>query len=55
VGELLKSMTATDMLHVPYKGDAPLSQALLAGKCSSRSCRSPASCLTSVGRLRALE
>jgi tripartite-type tricarboxylate transporter receptor subunit TctC len=32
LGELFKSMTGTDMLHVPYKGDAPLAQALLAGE-----------------------
>ena len=30
LGELLKSATGIDMLHVPYKGDAPLTQALLA-------------------------
>src|SRR5213592_4254907 len=41
LGALLKNMTGTDMLHVPYKGDAPLSQALLAGEVNSRSCRSP--------------
>jgi len=32
LGELFKTMTGTDMLHVPYKGDAPLTQALLAGE-----------------------
>ena len=32
LGELFKGMTGTDMLHVPYKGDAPLNQALLAGE-----------------------
>ena len=32
LGEMFKSMTGTDLLHVPYKGDAPLSQALLAGE-----------------------
>ena len=32
LGELFKSKTGIDMLHVPYKGDAPLSQALLAGE-----------------------
>jgi tripartite-type tricarboxylate transporter receptor subunit TctC len=32
LGELLKSATGIDMLHVPYKGDAPLTQALLANE-----------------------
>ncbi len=32
LGELFKGKTGTDMLHVPYKGDAPLSQALLSGE-----------------------
>jgi tripartite-type tricarboxylate transporter receptor subunit TctC len=30
LGEVLKSSAGVDLLHVPYKGDAPLTQALLA-------------------------
>jgi len=32
LGELLKIATGIDLLHVPYKGDAPLNQALLASE-----------------------
>jgi len=32
LGELLKSSAGVDLLHVPYKGDAPLTQALLAAE-----------------------
>jgi tripartite-type tricarboxylate transporter receptor subunit TctC len=32
VGELFKQATGIDVVHVPYKGDAPMYQALLAGE-----------------------
>ena len=32
VGELFKQTTGVDIVHVPYKGDAPMYQALLAGE-----------------------
>ena len=32
VGELFKQKTGIDVVHVPYKGDAPMYQALLAGE-----------------------
>ena len=32
VGELFRQTTAIDIIHVPYKGDAPMYQALLAGE-----------------------
>ena len=35
VAELLKSMTGIDMLHVPYRGSGPVTQALLSGEVMS--------------------
>ncbi|MPZ46966.1 MAG: hypothetical protein GEV05_27095 [Betaproteobacteria bacterium] len=35
--ELLKSITGTDMLHVPYKGSGPVTIALLSGQIDTAS------------------
>ncbi len=35
MGELIKSVAKVDMLHVPYKGIAPLMHALLSGEITS--------------------
>jgi tripartite-type tricarboxylate transporter receptor subunit TctC len=53
--ELLKQMTGTDILHVPYNGDAPSMQALLSGQVQMM-VTNTVSCLPMVksGKLRAL-
>jgi len=53
--ELLKSMTGTDMLHVPYKGSGPVTIDLLSGQIHTTSA-SASSQLPHIkaGRLRAL-
>jgi len=53
--ELLKSMTGTDMLHVPYKGSGPVTIDLLSGQIHTTSA-SASSQLAHIkaGRLRAL-
>jgi tripartite-type tricarboxylate transporter receptor subunit TctC len=54
-GELFKSMTGVDMLHVPYKGSAPALADIVAGHVAiSFSSMSPAVPLVKSGRLRAL-
>jgi tripartite-type tricarboxylate transporter receptor subunit TctC len=53
-GELLKSMTNTDMLHVAYKGGGPARADLLAGNISMMFSDMTALPLVQSGRLRAL-
>ncbi len=54
-GELFKSMTGVDMLHVPYKGSAPALSDIVAGHVSlSFSSMSPAVPLVKSGRLKAI-
>ena len=54
-GELFKSMTGTNMLHIPYKGGGPSVIALVSGEASVGFTTTP-SCITQIkaGRLRAL-
>jgi tripartite-type tricarboxylate transporter receptor subunit TctC len=54
-GELFKSMTGTNMLHIPYKGGGPSVIALVSGEASVGFTTTP-SCITQVraGRLRGL-
>src|SRR5450759_2772484 len=53
-GELLKTMTNTDMLHVAYKGGGPARADLLAGNISMMFSDMTALPLVQAGRLRAL-
>lgn len=54
-GELFKSMTKTDMLHVPYKGGSAALADLLTGRVQAMFCNLPV-CLPHIksGKLRAL-
>jgi tripartite-type tricarboxylate transporter receptor subunit TctC len=54
-GELFKSMTGIQMLHIPYKGGGPSVIALVSGEASVGFTTTP-SCITSIkaGRLRGL-
>jgi len=47
LGELLKSTSGIDMLHVPYKATRRSRRRCSRAKCKSRSCRSRACCRTS--------
>jgi tripartite-type tricarboxylate transporter receptor subunit TctC len=54
-GELFKSMTGVDMLHIPYKGSSPALADIVAGHVSlSFSSMSPAVPLVKSGRLKAI-
>jgi tripartite-type tricarboxylate transporter receptor subunit TctC len=54
-GELFKSMTGVDMLHIPYKGSAPALSDIVAGHVAlSFSSMSPAVPLVKSGRLKAI-
>jgi tripartite-type tricarboxylate transporter receptor subunit TctC len=54
-GEMFKSMTGTDMLHVPYKGSAPSVSAVLGGEVALNFTTTPPIVpLVKSGKLRAL-